>query len=170
MFRQKSFVRLVVEPLAIAIALAAGVRTAMSIYAIPSSSMLPSLEAGDHIIVTPYRLSAPERDDVIVFKYPEEPERDYIKRVIGLPGETVEVRDGRVYINGHELQEPYVPAAFWDHESFPSITLASNQYYVLGDHRDSSNDSREWGAIGRSDIYGKAVFIYWPFGQFGFLR
>jgi signal peptidase I len=139
---------------------------------VEGTSMLPRLTNHERIFINKfvYRFEPIRRGDIVVFRFPLDPSKSYIKRIIGLPGETVQVRDGRVYINGHELQEPYVPAAFWDHESFPAITLAPNHYYALGDHRDSSNDSREWGAIARSDIYGKAVFVYWPFGQFGFLR
>ena len=139
---------------------------------VEGTSMMPGLTNHERVFINKfiYRFEPIRRGDIVVFRFPLDPSKSYIKRVIGLPGETVQVRDGRVYINGHELNEPYVPAAFWDHESFPAITLAPGHYYVLGDHRDSSNDSREWGAVARNDIYGKAVFVYWPFGQFGSLR
>jgi len=118
-----------------------------------------------------------QRDDVIVFKYPEEPERDFIKRVIGLPGETLEVRDKRVYVNGQPLDEPFThyidaPAAsstahevtsFDVRERYGPVTVPPNQFFVMGDNRDNSEDSRYWGFLPRENIKGKALLIYWSY-------
>jgi signal peptidase I len=139
---------------------------------VEGTSMMPGLENHERIFINKYiyRFEPIRRGDIVVFHFPLDPSKSYIKRVIGLPGETVEVRKGRVYINGRELKEPYVPSWFLDSDSFPPVTLGPEDYYVLGDHRDASNDSREWGPVARDYIYGKAVFVYWPFQQFGALR
>jgi signal peptidase I len=139
---------------------------------VEGTSMLPRLTNHERIFINKfvYRFEPIERGDIVVFHYPLDPSKSYIKRVVGLPGETVRIRDGRVYINGRALTEPYVPPSFFDHQSYPPVTLAPDHFFVLGDHRDSSNDSREWGAVDRKFIYGKAVFVYWPFDQFGTLR
>jgi signal peptidase I len=139
---------------------------------VEGTSMLPRLTNHERIFINKfvYRFEPIRRGDIVVFHYPLDPSKSYIKRVVGLPSETVKIRDGRVYIDGRPLTEPYVPPSFFDHQSYPAVTLAPGQYYVLGDHRDSSNDSREWGAVDRKFIYGKAVFVYWPFDQFGALR
>lgn len=139
---------------------------------VEGTSMLPRLTNHERIFINKfvYRFQPIERGDIVVFHYPLDPSKSYIKRVVGLPGETVRIRDGRVYIDGRTLTESYVPPSFFDSQSYPAVTLASDHYYVLGDHRDSSNDSREWGAVDRKFIYGKAVFVYWPFGRFGSLR
>ena len=93
--------------------------------------------------------------------------RSYIKRVVGLPGETVEVRNGTVYIDGTEIAEPYVPDRYRDRASHPPLTVPDKAYYVLGDHRNTSNDSRTWGTVDKNFIKGKAVFAYWPPERFG---
>lgn len=139
---------------------------------VEGTSMLPRLSNHERIFINKfvYRFEPIRRGDIVMFHYPLDPSKSYIKRVVGLPGETIRIRDGRVLINGRPLKEPYVPPSFLDHENFASVTLAPDHYFVLGDHRDSSNDSREWGAVERKFIYGKAVFVYWPFNQFGSLR
>jgi signal peptidase I len=96
--------------------------------------------------------------------------KSFIKRVVGLPGERVEIRNGRVWVNGRELYEPYMRPEFYDTASYPATLIPPNQYYVLGDHRASSNDSRVWGTVDARFIYGKAVFCYWPFDRFGALE
>ena len=118
-----------------------------------------------------------KRGDVIVFKYPEEPERDFIKRVIGLPGETVELRDKKVYINGNGLDEPYVHflqppgqnsefheiTSFDVRERYGPVTVPADHYFVMGDNRDNSQDSRYWGFLPRDYVKGKALVIYWSY-------
>ena len=103
----------------------------------------------------------------MVFWYPMDKSKSFIKRVIGLPGETVEIRRGRVYVNGHILDEPYVPAQFADGSTQGPFMVPENQYFVMGDHRASSNDSRVFGPVPLDAIYGKAVFAYWPVERFG---
>jgi signal peptidase I len=105
-----------------------------------------------------------------VFLFPHDPSKHYIKRVIGVPGDVVEVRDGVVLVNGKELREDYVPEEYRDHLSVPPTRVADGYYFVMGDHRSSSNDSRAWGPVARQNIYGKAVFVYWPIEMLGVVR
>ena len=145
---------------------------------IPSGSMQDTLEIGDYIMVNRYvyspastaleRAILPVRDvkrgDVIVFKFPSEPETDYIKRVIGLPGETVEVKTGYVFVNGQRLDEPYVNATYRSRSNdYPAATVPANSYFVMGDHRDRSSDSRIWGFVPRELIKGRALLIWWSY-------
>jgi signal peptidase I len=120
-----------------------------------------------------------QRGDVVVFKYPEDPERDFIKRVIGLPGETLEVREKKVYIDGRPLDEPYVHylqpagaygefAAYDVREQYGPVTISEGHYFVMGDNRDNSQDSRYWGFLPRHYIKGKALVVYWSFEADGF--
>ncbi|HXA18894.1 MAG TPA: signal peptidase I [Thermoanaerobaculia bacterium] len=156
----KSAVRLVMEPIAIAIVLALGVRTALRLYVIPSSSMAPTLVPGDHIVVTPYRFSArPLPGDVIVFHSTRKDEL-LIKRVIGVPGDLVETRAGRVIVSGHALPEPYLAAQAATGSISPQI-IPADCYYVLGDNRADSLDSRSWGVLPRDLVVGKARMILW---------
>lgn len=135
-------------------------------------SMLPRIEDQERIFVNKfiYRFKPIERGDVIVFSYPLDPQRFFIKRVIGLPGETVQIRDGKVLIDGRELKESYIPKKFQTPENDPLVAIGSDHYYVLGDHRNSSNDSRAWGQVPRQNIYGKAVLCYWPPEKLSFIR
>lgn len=139
---------------------------------VEGTSMMPRLSNHERIFINKfvYRFEPIRRGDIVVFYYPLDPSKSYIKRVVGLPGETLSIRDGRVYINSRAMKEPYVSPSFLDPQSYPPVTIEPDHYYVLGDHRDSSNDSREWGAVDRKYIYGKAVFVYWPFRQFGSLE
>jgi len=139
---------------------------------VEGTSMLPHLENHERIFINKflYRFEPIQRGDIVVFWYPLDPSKSYIKRVIGLPGEWVSIRDGHVFVNGKPLGERYIPAEYFDHQSYPPTYVDPNHYYVLGDHRESSNDSRVWGTVDVKYIYGKAVFIYWPFSQFGSLR
>lgn len=139
---------------------------------VEGTSMLPRLSNHERIFINKfvYRFEPIRRGDIVVFHFPLDPSKSYIKRVVGLPGESVSIRDGRVFIGGRPLEEPYVSPSFLDRRSFPPVTLAPDHFFVLGDHRDSSNDSREWGAVDRKYVYGKAVFVYWPFDQFGSLK
>ena len=105
-----------------------------------------------------------------MFWFPGDTSKSYIKRVIGVPGDTVEVKEGIVYVNGTKLAESYVIEDYRDTASMPQKSLGTDQFFVLGDHRNSSNDSRSWGTVPRSYIYGKAVFVYWPLERLGVLR
>jgi signal peptidase I len=157
----KSAIRLIVEPLAIAIALAFLVRATIRIYVIPSFSMAPTLMAGDHIVVTPYRFrSEPQAGDVIVFRSPKTAGELMVKRVIGTPGDLVETREGRVIVRGHALAEPYV-AAQASTGLIPPQRIPPDSYFVLGDNRTHSLDSRSWGLLPRADVVGRARLILW---------
>jgi signal peptidase I len=107
---------------------------------------------------------------VVVFWYPKDPSVSFIKRVIGMPDDTVELRNGVLYVNGQRLKEAYVLPGFRDDESYPPVTVKKGYYYVLGDHRNSSNDSRNWGEVPERYIYGKAFFRFWPLPKVGFIR
>lgn len=158
---QKSAVRLVIEPLAIAIVLAFGVRAAMRLYVIPSASMAPTLVPGDHIVVTPYRFGKkPNRGDVIVFRSPRVADELMIKRVIGTPGDLVETRAGRVIVCGHALTEPYVAQQATSGVISPQI-IPADTYFVLGDNRADSLDSRSWGVLPRDAVVGRARMVLW---------
>jgi len=158
---QKSPLRLITEPLLIAIVLAFGVRAAMRLYVIPSSSMAPTLVPGDHIVVTPYRFGKkPNRGDVIVFRSPRAADEMMIKRVIGTPGDLVETRAGRVIVCGHALPEPYIAAQATSGAISPQIIPADN-YFVLGDNRADSLDSRSWGVLPREAVVGRARMVLW---------
>jgi len=141
---------------------------------VEGTSMMPSLIDHDRIFINKfvYRFGLADigRGDTVVFWYPNDTSKSYIKRVIGVPGDTVEVDDGTVIINGRPLDEPYVKDDFRDHVSTRRQTLKSDEYFVLGDDRKYSNDSRNWGVVPRQDIYGKAVFVYWPLDRLGVLR
>jgi signal peptidase I len=131
---------------------------------VEGTSMLPRLEDSDRLFINKfvYRIAAIERGDVVVFHYPRDPEKSYIKRVIALPGDRIRIDQGTVYVNGKRVDEPYVPEEYRDFKSFREMTLPPKYYFVLGDHRCVASDSREFGLVERSLIYGKAVFIYWP--------
>jgi signal peptidase I len=189
MAHKKSVLREYFESIVIAVILALFVRTwAVQAFKIPTGSMENNLLVGDHLLVNKF-VFAPtssglegmllpvreiKRGDVVVFKYPKEPERDFIKRVIGLPGETLELRNKKVYINGTPLDEPYVhfldPAdnaqevtSFDVRERYGPVQVPEDQYFVMGDNRDNSQDSRYWGYLPRGYIKGKALMIYWSY-------
>jgi signal peptidase I len=188
---KKSTVREYFESIVIAVILALFIRTfVVQAFKIPTGSMEENLLIGDHLLVNKLvfgptaspleRILLPigtiGRGDVVVFKYPVEPERDFIKRVIGLPGETLEVREKKVYVNGAALDEPYVHylmapsgseyhevTSFDVRERYGPVTVPEHQYFVMGDNRDNSQDSRYWGFLPRELIKGKALVIYWSF-------
>ncbi|MDQ1468956.1 MAG: signal peptidase [Bryobacterales bacterium] len=141
---------------------------------VEGTSMMPGLSDQERIFVNKYEykfgVSSIERGDLVVFHYPRDRSQSYIKRVIGVPGDVVEVNDGMVTVNGKKLDEPYVPDEYRDHISLPKKVVDPGAYFVLGDHRSSSSDSRMWGLVDRSDIYGKAVFVYWPPTKIGRVR
>jgi signal peptidase I len=133
---------------------------------VEGTSMLPRLEDRDRLFINKfvYHVSAIERGDVVVFRHPAsyDPQRSYIKRVIALPGDTLHIDHGRVYVNGKLLHEPYVPLEYRDDQSVAEMIIPAGSYYMMGDHRSISQDSRYFGPVERSLIYGKAVFVYWP--------
>lgn len=139
---------------------------------IPSPSMEPTLYPGDRIIVNrlAYRLGEPQRGDVVVFRYPLDPSRDYVKRVVAVGGDTVEARDNVLYING----QPQPPASYLPpgvvYSDFGPIKVPPNNYFMMGDNRNNSADSRVWGTLDRKLIIGKAVLVYWPLNHIGLIR
>jgi signal peptidase I len=185
----KSTVREYFESIVIAVILALFVRTwVVQAFKIPTGSMENNLLIGDHLLVNKFVFGPtassverallpvrdPRRGDVVVFKYPDEPERDFIKRVIGLPGETLELRNKKVYINGQPLDEPYVhflePSSDAQEvtssdvrERYPPVVVPAGHYFVMGDNRDNSQDSRYWGFLPRHYIKGRALMIYWSY-------
>ena len=138
---------------------------------VEGTSMLPELFDQERIFVNKfvYRIERIARKDIVVFWYPLDPTKSYIKRVIGMPGDVVEVRRGIVYVNDKELDEPYIVPEYKDHRTYPPVYVEPGHYYVLGDHRNQSNDSRMWGLVPEKYIYGKAVFRYWPMNKMGSL-
>jgi signal peptidase I len=183
---KKSTLREYFEAIVTAVILALFVRTwVVQAFKIPTGSMENNLLIGDHLLVNkfvfgPNGAGSPllpiddiRRGDIVVFKYPEDPERDFIKRVIGLPGETVEVRDKKVYIDGRAIDEPYVHylepvghgevTSFEARDRYAPVRVPDGHYFVMGDNRDNSQDSRYWGFLPRHYIKGKALVIYWSF-------
>jgi signal peptidase I len=139
---------------------------------VEGTSMLPMLEDQDRLFINKiaYRVGEIHLGDVVVFQYPRDHTKSYIKRVIALPGDALRIDRGRVYVNGRRLQEPYVPNRFSDDRSQPEMVLPAHEYFVMGDHRSISSDSRDFGPVDRNLIYGKAVFVYWPMEQVGVVR
>jgi len=139
---------------------------------VEGGSMEPGLEDQERIVINKlvYRWGGVGRSDIVVFRYPRDPHKSFIKRVIALPGDTIRISYGHVYVNGKPVDEPYVPDGFLDTQSYPEIVVPANMYFVLGDHRSMSRDSREFGPVPRSNIYGKAVFGYWPLEKMGAVR
>jgi len=139
---------------------------------VEGTSMLPRLEDRDRLFINKfvYHISAIERGDVVVFHYPRDPEKSYIKRVIALPGDDLRIDHGTVWINGKRQMERYVPQEYRDTRSVEEMIVPEGTYYMMGDHRSISSDSREFGPVERSLIYGKAVFVYWPTQDAGVVR
>ena len=139
---------------------------------VEGTSMMPSLDDQERIFINKfvYRIEPIQRGDIVVFRYPRDPQKSFIKRVIGVAGDHVRIVDGRVLLNGKMLVEDYVPRAYEDERSYPEIVVPPDSYFVLGDHRSLSNDSRDFGPVDASYIYGKAVFGYWPVDKMGRLR
>jgi signal peptidase I len=139
---------------------------------VEGTSMMPSLDDQERIFVNKYvyRLEPIQRGDIIVFRYPRDPSKSFIKRVIGLGGDRIRIEGGEVFVNGQAIEEDYVPQAYSDQRSYPEIVVPSHGYFVLGDHRTMSNDSRDFGPVDVGFIYGKAVFGYWPMDKMGRVR
>ena len=182
--RKKGKLRENIEAIIIAVILALFIRMfVVQAFKIPSGSMKPTLQIGDHILVNkfiygvklPYvrktiiPVSEPERGDIIVFKYPEEPDKDFIKRVIAIPGDTVKIQDKRVFVNGQPVAHDYgmhtdsnvIPGRVNRRDNYGPKTVPENAYFVMGDNRDNSYDSRFWGFVKESAIKGEAFIIYW---------
>src|SRR5260370_22964656 len=138
---------------------------------VEGTSMAPLLSDQERIFINKfvYRFEPIQRGDVVVFWYPLDHSKSFIKRVVGLPGEAVEIRQGAVYVDGKMVSEPYVPTQYEDLSDFGPVRVPTDSYFVMGDHRISSNDSRVFGPVGSSFIYGRAVFAYWPVDHFGSL-
>lgn len=139
---------------------------------VEGTSMLPQLEDQDRLFINKfaYHIGEIHRGDVVVFHYPYDQTKSYIKRVIALPGDRIRIEHGQVWLNGKPLKEPYVPAQYRDSRSMAEMVVPSGCYFMMGDHRSISSDSREFGPVDRSLIYGKAVFVYWPARDAGVLR
>jgi len=139
---------------------------------VEGTSMMPTLQDQERVFINKfvYKLEPIERGDVIVFRYPRDPAKSYIKRVIAIAGDHVRIEAGVVFVNGQRQQEMYVPRMYEDVRSYPDTVVPAHSYFVLGDHRNLSNDSRDFGPVDESFIYGKAVFGYWPVGKLGTLR
>jgi signal peptidase I len=186
--KQKSKLRENVEAIIIAIILALFIRTfIIQAFKIPSGSMIPTLQIGDHILVNKFiygvklpfinykiiPVEEPKHGDVIVFQYPVEPDKDFIKRVIGIPGDVIQVKNKKVYVNDEpfshdpgEYSDPHViPGQINPRDNFGPITVPKGKYFVMGDNRDNSYDSRFWGFVDESDIRGKALIIYWSWNS-----
>jgi signal peptidase I len=141
---------------------------------VEGTSMMPTLTDQERIFINKFTyhlgLGSIDRGDMVVFWFPLDPSKSYIKRVIGIPGDTVYIDAGQVYVNGRPLAESYVPEDYRDRVSWEEHRIPPDDYFVLGDHRSSSSDSRTWGFVRRDAIYGKAVFVYWPLKNIGRLR
>ncbi len=186
----KSVIREYAEAIFIAVLLALFIRAfVVQAFKIPSGSMKPTLQIGDHILVNKFvygvkipftdkellPIGHPSRQDIVVFRYPVDPSKDFIKRVIGLPGDTVLIRDKIVFVNGQQLEEPYavfsdkrfLPATASPRDNMNAITVPENSLFVMGDNRDESYDSRFWKFVDMSQLKGKAFIIYWSWNSDG---
>jgi signal peptidase I len=139
---------------------------------VEGTSMQPELLNHDRLFISKliFRFEKIQRGEIVVFHYPLDPSKSYIKRVIGLPGETIRIDQGQVFIDGHPLREPYVPSRYRDTRSMPPLVIPKGMYFVMGDHRSISSDSRDFGPVPRNLIYGRADFIYWPMDEMGVVR
>lgn len=178
--KKKGIIREYGEALLVALAVAAFIRLFLvSVFTIPSGSMLNTIQIGDYILVNKlsyglklpfsgtwiYKGEGPQYGDIIVFKYPKNPSVDYIKRVVGLPGDIIEMRDKQFYRNGEKVVEDYTiqtrPHYYGPLDNMPPFKVPADEYFCMGDNRDNSEDSRAWGTVNRDEIYGKAWRIYW---------
>jgi len=163
-----------IEAAAVALILTLVIRTfVVQAFKIPSGSMIPTLIQGDKLFVNKfiYRFHEPERWDIIVFKYPEDPKKDFIKRVVAFEGEEIEIRDGMIYVNGQAQKPPQQIHELFYYNQAPfagtgqKITVPDDSYFVLGDNSLSSRDSRYWGFVPKKHLVGKAFFRWWPLGR-----
>ena len=157
----KRFVLDIVETLVLAVVLFVGINAVSARVRVDGSSMLPTLENGEFVLVSKLSYTSGEyqRGDIIVFHFPLNPDEELVKRIIGLPGDQVVVRDGLVYVNGQQLSEDYIShAPVYTGE----WTVTEGHLFVLGDNRNNSNDSKDWGLLPQENVVGKAILIYWP--------
>ncbi len=185
--------REITEAVLIALVVLVVLQTTVRNFKVEGSSMVPTLEGGQYLVVDQasffkfdkerlsravpfwkaseaepqFAFDPPNRGEVIVFNYPRDPRKDFVKRVVGLPGETVEVRGGIVLVDGEALPEPYLQRK--DSSDAPPLTLGEKEYYVIGDNRRNSNDSRSWGAVPEDNIVGRVWLVYWPWGDIHFV-
>jgi signal peptidase I len=185
---KKGIVREYFEAILIAIVLALFIRTfIVQAFKIPSGSMKPTLLVGDHILVNKFiygvklpffritliPVTDPKRGDIVVFKFPEDPDKDFIKRVIGIPGDVVEIRNKKIYLNHKPMEDSHgtyvdphvIPGSARPRDNFGPVTVPSDSLFVMGDNRDHSYDSRFWGFVDMSDLKGKAFIIYWSWNK-----
>lgn len=188
MSKTKSKVREYIEAILLAIVIAFFIRTfVIQAYKIPSGSMKPTLQIGDHILVSKFNygvklpllrstlipIGTPKRGDILVFIYPEDRSKDFIKRLIGLPGDTIEIRNKKILLNGVPLNDTHgvyvdnliIPGSVQPRDNFGPVTVPEESIFVMGDNRDESYDSRFWGFVKMKDVLGKALIIYWSWNQ-----
>jgi len=145
-------------------------------FKIPTTSMVPTLDVGDRLLSNDiiYKIRAPRRGEVVIFKYPEEPRRDFVKRMVGLPGEKVMLKNGRIYINGRQVSDKNIASRYYYSDGYYGneieIGIPGESYFVLGDNSINSKDSRYWGFVPEKNLVGKAVFTYWPPWRMGFIH
>lgn len=157
----KRFLLDILETVILAVVLYFGINAISARVRVDGLSMNPTLQHGEYVLVSrlAYKTGAPERGDIIVFSFPMDQKQDLIKRVIGLPGETIEIRSGEVLINGAKLDEPYIAQSPVYNGTW---TVGEGQLFVLGDNRNDSKDSHQWGLLPIENVIGKALLIYWP--------
>jgi signal peptidase I len=188
MSNQKSKLREYVEAILLAVVIAFFIRTfVIQAYKIPSGSMKPTLLVGDHILVSKFNygvklpfirstlipVGTPKRGDILVFIYPEDRSKDFIKRVIGIPGDTIEIRDKKIFLSGKPMTDTHgvhsdsliIPGAVQPRDNFGPVKVPEGSLFVMGDNRDESYDSRFWGFVDMKDVLGKALIIYWSWNQ-----
>jgi signal peptidase I len=163
------FILDIVETLVLSVILFIGINAVSARIRVDGSSMEPTLFSGEFVIVNKlaYKFGDPSRGDIVVFHFPRDPEQEYIKRVIGLPGDQVHISEGKVSVNNQLVEEPYI-AVVPAYEGTWSVP--DGQLFVLGDNRNNSSDSHNWGTVPQEYVVGKAVFIYWPPGEWGIIE
>jgi signal peptidase I len=168
--QRRSFLREIIDTLVLIAAIYSLVNLASARFIVQGPSMQPNFHTGEFLIVSRlnYLLDQPQRGDIVVFHYPGNPEEDYIKRVIGLPGDTVEIRDTLVYVNDVQLDEPYINEPCEPGRCRDEVwTLGLDEYFVMGDNRNHSSDSRAFGPVNRQFLVGEALVRYWPPSEWG---
>ncbi len=189
--KRKSKIQEYAEAIIIAILIAMFIRTfIVQAFKIPSGSMKPTLQIGDHILVNKFiygvkvpflrntiiPVGDPKRDDIVVFIYPQDRSKDFIKRVVGVSGDTIEIKNKKIYINGKAYNDQYgvyvdqyiIPGSLQPRDNFAPFTVPPNAVFVMGDNRDQSYDSRFWGVVDLKDVMGKAFIIYWSWDSEAF--